>query len=68
MRFEVEGMTCGHCVGAVKGAILRAIPGATVDVDLSEGLVAVGETGAEGPEQVNAAIENAGYTVERQVA
>ncbi len=67
MRFKVEGMTCGHCVGAVKGAILRTIPGAVVDIDLSEGLVAVGKTGAAGPEQVKAAIKHAGYTVERQV-
>jgi copper chaperone len=67
MRFKVEGMTCGHCADTVKGAIQKAVPGATVDVDLAAGLVAVSATGAE-PERVRAAIEQAGYTVERQVA
>lgn len=68
MLFKVEGMTCGHCAGTVKDAILRAISDATVDVDLAAGLVAVGDARAAKPEQVKAAIEHAGYTVERQVA
>ncbi|GIK96263.1 MAG: hypothetical protein BroJett029_04720 [Alphaproteobacteria bacterium] len=68
MRFEVEGMTCGHCAGTVKGAIQKAVPGATVGVDLAAGLVAVDAVGGAKPEQVKYAIEQAGYTVARQVA
>jgi copper chaperone len=68
MRFKVEGMTCDHCVGTVKSAVQKAVPGATVDVDLATGLVSVSASGTAEPGRVKAAIEDAGYTVERQVA
>lgn len=68
MRFKVAGMTCGHCAATVRGAIEKAVRGANVEVDRATGTVAVGGAAAMRPDQVKAAIERAGYTVERQMA
>ena len=37
--FEVEGMTCEHCVRAVTGAVRQVDPGAEVDISLQAGRV-----------------------------
>ena len=39
--YLVSGMTCEGCVRAVTAAIERAVPGATVAVDLAAGRVTV---------------------------
>lgn len=41
MKFDVEGMTCGHCVRAVTRAVQALDPAARVEVDLDAGTVAV---------------------------
>lgn len=40
-QFNVQGMTCGHCVRSVTQAVQSSDPAATVQVDLSKGLVQV---------------------------
>lgn len=40
-RFNVQGMTCGHCVKAVTSAIRDRDPHALVQVDLPTGEVIV---------------------------
>lgn len=40
-RFNVQGMTCGHCVKAVTSAIKDQDPSAIVQVDLPTGEVIV---------------------------
>lgn len=40
-QFNVQGMTCGHCVRAVIQAIMHDDPGAEVEVDLTTGVVQV---------------------------
>lgn len=40
-RFNVQGMTCGHCVKAVSSAIKGQDPSAIVQVDLPTGEVIV---------------------------
>lgn len=40
-RFNVQGMTCGHCVKAVTTAIKDRDPSALVQVDLPTGEVIV---------------------------
>ncbi|MDY7563243.1 cation transporter [Pseudomonas sp. 10B1] len=42
--FNVQGMTCGHCVRAVTQAIHRVDPTAEVKVDLATGVVQVQST------------------------
>ena len=48
--FDVTGMTCQHCVGAVTAAIKRVDPDASPEVDLATGKVVVQNDSA--PEDV----------------
>lgn len=41
MQFEVEHMSCGHCVRAITKALQRLDPAAKVDVDLAAKRVVV---------------------------
>ena len=59
--YQVEGMTCGHCVQAVTTEI-GALPGVTgVRVDLATGAVEVDSAGPLAPEAVAEAVDEAGY-------
>lgn len=60
MKFDVGGMTCGHCAGAVRDAIRAIDPQAVVDVDLPQGSVEV--VSALKRDELAAAIRAAGYT------
>ena len=62
IEFNVSGMTCGHCVAAVKRAVGELDAQAKVEVDLSSGRVTVASTAAVAA--LKAAIEEEGYTVE----
>ncbi len=57
--FNVQGMTCGHCVRAVTNAIKGEDPSADVQVDLGKGEVKVQSQLAA--EQVIGLIEEEGY-------
>jgi copper chaperone len=61
ITFEVNDMTCGHCVGAITGALKAIDPEAAIRVDLATHRVQVGPVRA-GAEAVAAAIRDAGYT------
>lgn len=59
----VQGMTCGHCVAAVRQEVGQ-IPGVTgVDVDLPTGAVTIASEGELDPSVVVAAVDEAGYEV-----
>ncbi len=58
-KFEVAGMSCGHCVNAVTEAVQTVDPQAQVTVDLASGHVDVLST--QPRDDLIAAIENAGY-------
>lgn len=59
----VQGMTCQHCVMAVKKGV-GAVPGvSTVDVNLSQGLVVVESDESVSRDDITVAIEDAGYDV-----
>jgi copper chaperone len=60
LQFEVNDMTCGHCIRAITMAVKDVAPEATVDIDLSGHLVRVG--GASDAGKIEAAIREAGYT------
>jgi len=64
--FQVAGMTCGHCVASVTEE-LSAVEGVSaVDVDLVAGgtsAVAVTSAAPLDPAVVEAAVEEAGYTL-----
>ena len=57
-------MTCGHCVSAVT-AELNRLPGVSeVSVELSTGEVTVTSSAPLSTEEVRAAVDEAGYTLE----
>lgn len=59
--YTVSGMTCEHCVGAVRDEVSR-IPGVTdVRVDLSSGRVMVESETPIDFEAVRASVDEAGY-------
>ncbi|MCC5671481.1 copper chaperone [Kocuria rhizophila] len=64
---NVSGMTCGHCVSSVTEE-LSEIPGVTsVDVNLHAGgtsPVSITSERELSPEEISAAVTEAGYTVE----
>ena len=60
--FQVQGMTCQHCVRAVEDAAQALDTDASVRVDLSTGRV---EVQSQQPHEASAAaIADAGYTVQ----
>ncbi|TWO71083.1 heavy-metal-associated domain-containing protein [Caenimonas sedimenti] len=61
--FQVQGMTCGHCVRAVTQAVQSVDPAAEVKVDLASGQVQV-QSGGD-PAAIARAIEEEGYQVAR---
>lgn len=63
LTLHIQGMTCGHCVKAVTRAIQEIDPGAQVAIDLAQGRADI-ETAAA-PDQVTAAIVEAGYEVQK---
>ncbi|SAL81466.1 heavy metal transport/detoxification protein [Caballeronia choica] len=60
-EFEVQGMSCQHCVAAVTRSIQEIDPQAQVSVDLERGRVAVEST--QSADALKEAIDEAGYTV-----
>lgn len=59
--FTVTGMTCQHCVGAVREEVGQ-IPGVTeVDVDLPTGTVTVTSATPVDTEDMRAKVDEAGY-------
>ena len=61
--YSVTGMTCDHCVGAVRTEVAN-LPGvAEVDVDLASGRVTVTSDEPLDQAAVRAAVAEAGYQV-----
>jgi copper chaperone len=60
LRFSVPGMTCGHCVAAVREEVLNVSGVSDVTIDLDSKTVVVNGTGID-PTQVWAAVDEAGY-------
>lgn len=64
VNFQVNDMTCGHCVKTISAAIKTAAPEAEIRVDLSTRSVNV--EGALDIDTVERAIRESGYSPERQ--
>ena len=61
ITFQVNDMSCGHCVGVITRAVKDADRDAEVRIDLSKHLVEI-EPKTSNAEQLRAAIAEAGYT------
>jgi copper chaperone len=60
LKLEVSGMSCGHCVGAVREA-LAGIPGVKIDdVRIGSASVTIDETKTKVSDLVDA-VSDAGY-------
>ncbi len=58
---NVTGMTCAHCVQAVRGEIGKLAGVAEVDVDLATGAVTITAEPMPDPAMLRAAVAEAGY-------
>lgn len=61
IAFEVQDMTCGHCVSTITKAVKATDPGARVEIDLPRHLVRIEPAAADAQELLDA-ISEAGYT------
>ena len=59
--YRVQGMTCGHCVGAVTSEVEALEPVTDVHVELESGDVTVTSTRPLTDTEIAAAIDEAGY-------
>ena len=59
--YRVQGMTCGHCVAAVTGALTELDGVRDVEVDLATGAVTVTAAHPLDDTAVRAAIAEGGY-------
>jgi copper chaperone len=60
-EFDVQDMTCGHCVATITKTVKALDPQAEVMIDLPAHRVSISATQL-GAEQWRAALEDAGYT------
>jgi copper chaperone len=61
LAFQVNDMTCGHCISTLTKALKAADRDAQVTIDLRQRLVMIEPTEADAQE-LSAAIAEAGYT------
>ena len=63
LQFVIDGMSCGHCVRAVRNA-LEALPGVTVE-EVNVGSATVEADGSPATiDAIKAAVDDAGYAAE----
>ena len=62
-QWQVQGMTCGHCVASVTEELTELAGVESVDVELQTGLVTVTSTGELRRADVEAAVTEAGYAL-----
>lgn len=62
MDLKIEGMSCGHCVMAVKKELSRLTGVIVESVEVGKARVQIDET-AVSPDRVSKAVEEAGYRV-----
>ena len=60
IEFQVNDMTCGHCVSAITKAVAEVDAAAKVDIDLPTHRVRI--QGSDQVDAIRAAITEAGYT------
>jgi copper chaperone len=60
--YNVEGMSCEHCVAAVTAEVCELRGVSSVEVDLASGAVSVRGSDIDG-EAVRVAVEEAGYSL-----
>jgi len=64
-EYEVTGMTCGHCEGAVRAEVLKVDGVTSVDVSAETGRLVVTSDQSVDDDAVIAAVDEAGYAAVR---
>lgn len=64
-KYQVSGMTCGHCEGAVTEEVSQIAGVQHVDVSAATGILVVTSAGELADAQIFAAVEEAGYRAVR---
>lgn len=67
VEFQVEGMSCNHCIAKVTRSVKKLDAAARVEVDLVAQRVRVGSTAADA-DDIAAALDEAGYPATHQAA
>lgn len=67
VEFQVEGMSCNHCIAKVTRSVKKLDAAARVEVDLVAQRVRVESTAADA-DDIAAALDEAGYPATRQAA
>ncbi|MEZ7130574.1 heavy-metal-associated domain-containing protein [Nonomuraea sp. AD125B] len=65
--YQVEGMTCGHCVSSVTEEVGKVAGVSGVEVDLASGAVTVTSAAPLDADAVEAAVNEAGYELAGRV-
>ena len=60
IEFQVNDMTCAHCVGAITQAVATVDAAARVEIDLPTHRVRI--HGSDQAQKIGAAIQEVGYT------
>ncbi|HEV7183728.1 MAG TPA: heavy-metal-associated domain-containing protein [Leifsonia sp.] len=63
--YDIQGMTCAHCVRSVSEELVALDGVSAVSVDLPSGVATVTSTSALDEGDVRAAVEEAGYVLAR---
>lgn len=66
-EYQVTGMTCGHCEGAIRSEVGQIADVSSIEVSASTGRLVV-TTGSDSPaadSDVFEAVEEAGYSAQR---
>ncbi len=58
---QVQGMTCEHCVAAVRGELSKLDGVSDVAIDLESGAVTIDSSGPLTDSDLRAAVDEAGY-------
>jgi copper chaperone len=61
LNLTIDGMSCGHCLNTVRGALDR-IPGVTVEKVTIGGATVTYDPSKTAPEQIAEAVNDEGYT------
>lgn len=61
--YTVTGMTCGHCVSTIEGALDKVTGVSNVVVDLAAGVVTVTSEGPVPDAEVRASVVDAGFEI-----
>ena len=65
-EYQVTGMSCGHCEGAIRREVTRVSGVAKVEVSAADGILRVSSAESIDDAAIRAAVDEAGYEAVRR--